>query len=209
MMVGLDVDESDQAGARAVRAYVCDGLGPPVRTAVWFKGSVNAGNTASMTSPGGKETLDLALGDQEATGTYTDAAGASHPFTAPLAFGGAGIYNVTIDENYRYTGISTDGSSLDAQIDWNAESPSGGQNEETVVVEGTITTAAGEKIDFRNYALPFVTPEDLREAGMPTTYSQFQDTSLRPDEYIAVVSPGGLYWFGRSGDVKGGTPGLR
>src|SRR4051794_15737375 len=47
MMVGLDVGESDQAGARAVRAYVCDGLGPPIGTAVWFKGSVNGGNTAN------------------------------------------------------------------------------------------------------------------------------------------------------------------
>jgi hypothetical protein len=205
MLVGLDVDEADQAGSRAVKAYICDGLGPPLGTAVWFKGSANGG-TASMTSPGGQEKLDLALGDQEASGTYTDADGASHPFTAPTAFLGAGIYNVTIDENYRYTGTSTDGSSLDAKIDWNAQSPSGNQNEEAVAVEGTITTTDGEKIDFRNYALPFFSPEALREAGMPTTYSQFQDTSLRPDEYIAVVSPGGLYWFGRSGDVKGGNP---
>jgi hypothetical protein len=210
MLVGLDVGESDQVGSREVRAYVCDGLGPPLGTAVWFKGSTKQDNTASLTSPGGQEKLDLALGDQEASGTYTDAAGASHPFTAPTAFLGAGIYNVTIDENYRYTGTSTDGSSLDAKIDWNAQSPSGNQNEEeeeeAVAVEGTITTAEGEEVDFRNYALPFRTPEELREAGLPTTYTQFKETSLGPDEYIAVVSPGGIYWFGRSGDVRGGSP---
>src|SRR4051812_13212761 len=39
--VAFDVTPPDADGARDVRAYVCDGLGPPDGMAVWFRGPVN------------------------------------------------------------------------------------------------------------------------------------------------------------------------
>src|SRR5687768_13392143 len=37
----FDFGAPDEAGAAPVRAYVCDGLGPPNGMAVWFKGTAS------------------------------------------------------------------------------------------------------------------------------------------------------------------------
>ena len=57
--VAFDVAPPDAEGMRDVRAYVCDGLGPPDGMAVWFRGPMNEETVnqledmVSLTSPGG------------------------------------------------------------------------------------------------------------------------------------------------------------
>lgn len=40
--VSLDLTAPDDKGARILRVYVCDGLGPPEGMAVWFRGDLGA-----------------------------------------------------------------------------------------------------------------------------------------------------------------------
>ena len=32
--------------------------------------------------------------------------------------------------------------------------------------------------------------------------------TIETGEYVAVIAPGGSHWFGRSGDVRSGSPGV-
>jgi hypothetical protein len=48
---------------------------------------------------------------------------------------------------------------------------------------------------------------DLEASGLPSGFTDYADTSHVPDSYIAVISPGGAFWLGRNGDVRGGKPG--
>lgn len=200
--VAFDVSPPDAEGARDVRAYVCDGLGPPDGMAVWFRGPVieeavdQLEEVASLTSPGGQETLQIGLLDEnEVRGAFTNADGRTSRFIAFPAFDGGGIYEVTLDEDLAYSGTSTDGSTLE------------GQSSEEGNVEGTITTAAGEQIEFFTQSMALASAELLTEQGLPTTYRQFAANAQVPGEYVAVVAPGGNHWFGRSGNVRGGSPG--
>ena len=200
--VAFDVSPPDDEGARDVRAYVCDGLGPPDGMAVWFRGPVDEGASSqlgemvSLTSPGGQETLQIGfLDDNEVRGAFTNADGRTSRFITYPAFAGGGIYEVTLDEDLVYTGTSTDGSTLE------------GQSSEEGNVEGTITTAGGEAIEFFTQSMALASAEALTEQGLPTTYRQFAANAQVPGEYVAVVAPGGSHWFGRSGNVRGGSPG--
>ena len=200
--VAFDIGAPDAEGARDVRAYVCDGLGPPDGMAVWFRGPVNEetskrlGEMVSLTSPGGQETLQIGYLDKnEVRGAFTNANGRTSRFIAYPAFAGGGIYEVTLDEDLRYSGTSTDGSTLE------------GQSSKEGNVEGTITTASGEKIEFFTQSMALASAEALTEQGLPTTYRQFAANAQVPGEYVAVVAPGGTHWFGRSGNVRGGSPG--
>lgn len=200
--VAFDISPPDADGARDVRAYVCDGLGPPDGMAVWFRGPVNEETVgqleemASLTSPGGQEMLQIGyLDDLEVRGAFTNADGRTSRFIAYPAFAGGGIYEVTLDEDLIYTGTSTDGSTLE------------GQSSEEGNVTGTITTADGEEIEFFTQNMALASPELLAEQGLPTTYRQFAANAQVPGEYVAVVAPGGSHWFGRSGNVRGGSPG--
>src|SRR3954467_13149642 len=52
--VALDLGAPDANGQRVLRAYVCDGLGPPAGIAIWFRGSVTGegSESVSLTSVG-------------------------------------------------------------------------------------------------------------------------------------------------------------
>ncbi len=102
---------------------------------------------------------------------------------------------MTLDEDLVYTGTSTDGSTLE------------GQSSEEGNVTGTITTADGKQIEFFTQSMALASAELLTEQGLPTTYTQFAANAQQPGEYVAVVAPGGAHWFGRSGNVRGGSPG--
>lgn len=128
-------------------------------------------------------------------GAFTNADGRTSRFIAYPAFDGGGIYEVTLDENMHYSGTSTDGSTLDGQADDQGN------------VTGTITTADGKQIDFFTQNMALASAELLTEQGLPTTYRQFSANGRVPGEYVAVVAPGGTHWFGRSGNVRGGSPG--
>jgi hypothetical protein len=200
--VAFDVAAPDAQGNRMVRAYVCDGLGPPAGKALWFTGSVDpestttGGQTVPLPSAGGNEVLTIDhLSERAVSGAFTNAAGERAQFIAYPGTDGAGIYEVTLSEDLRYTGISTDGSRLEATTN-----PEGR-------TEGTITTAAGKTIEFVNQSLALASPAALSSRGLPDTFTQFVDNNQVPGEYVAVIAPGGSHWLGRSGNVRAGSPG--
>ena len=202
--VGIDLAPPDHAGQRALRAYVCDGLGiangQPAGIAVWFTGVLDTTviPTAPLhfTSVSGQHTLVItAINERGVYGSFVEPGGARSHFVAYQAFDGAGIYEVTLDESLRYTGISTDGARLEAQ-----SAPDG-----TTV--GTIKPAQGRTIPFTVRSLALASVANLSEHGLPD-YTPFAAQNQIPGEYVAVIAPGGTHWFGRSGFVRLGLPNL-
>jgi hypothetical protein len=200
--VALDIGVEDSTGMLPVRAYVCNGLGGDDGLAVWFKGSVDPdtilepGQFAILTSPGEGETLAIGnLNDYGVRGTFTRGDADPVRFATFRAVDGAGIYDVTLDENLHYTGIATNGSTLDAQV------------LEDGYVSGAITTAEGEEVQVYVQVLALVPPEQLADIGVPLAYTDFAKQSVVPGTYVAVISPGGAFWMGRSGNVRDGRPG--
>ena len=200
--VGFDFDAPASAGSAAVRAYVCDCVGLPEGMAVWFKGSVDKAmleeseDGVSLISASGNEELVIrAWSDYAVSGAFSGADGVPRKFAAFRAIDGAGIYEVTLDENLIYSGTSTDGSVLQAKSD------------EMGHVEGSIVTAAGEMISFSVNTLALLPEEELSRQGLPTDFTRYAANNLQPDSYIALISPGGVFWLGRNGDVRGGKGG--
>jgi hypothetical protein len=200
--VAFDLTAPDKNGTRTLRAYVCDGLGVPDGMAVWFKGLVPAKPQAEdfpleFTSVSGQETLTITvLSDGRVLGAFTEASGDRSPFAAYPAIDGAGIYQVTLDANLHYKGTSTDGAILDAQAD--------GQG--TTI--GTIKPANGNTTAFTVHSLALAPPAALASHGLSEDYYNYTAFNQVPGSYVAVIAPGGSHWFGRSGAVQAGSPGL-
>jgi len=180
--VAFDLAPADERGNRALRAYVCDGLGEPEGMAIWFRGSVGADEAAggakglSFTSVGGQETLTItALKERGVYGVFVNDAGVKAHFVAYPSF---------------------DGAVLDALA-----TPEG-------VTTGTITVPGGKRIGFTVRSLALASPADLAAHGLPEDFRKFQEFNQVPGEYVAVIAPGGSHWFGRSGFVRDGSPGL-
>ena len=76
------------------------------------------------------------------------------------------------------------------------------------MTEGTITTAAGDELEFTVNSLALATPAALSARGLPDDYRQYVDVNQVPGEYVALIAPGGSHWLGRSGNVRGGSAGL-
>ena len=113
--VAIEIDKADAQGLSKVRAYVCDGRGEPEGKAIWFSGPVDAvattkpGASATLTSAGGNEDLVLEyVADGRVQGSFKDEEGARRQFAAYPAIDGAGIYEVSLDQDLHYTGVSTD-----------------------------------------------------------------------------------------------------
>jgi hypothetical protein len=209
--VAFDFDAPAEAEAN-VRAYVCDGLGPPNGMAVWFRGTASEEEmeglerSVTLTSPTGKETLVIAYRSEYGIhGAFTGADGRLRGYAAFRAVDGAGIYDVSLDPQLTYRGSSTDGNILEAQATLEEHEGMGGQR--VGHVTGTITTPDGEVIPFNLMVLAHCPEEDLRESGLPTQFVEFAENSLVPGQYVAVLSPAGMYWLGRSGRVRDGDPG--
>jgi hypothetical protein len=200
--VAIEADASDKGSpVKNIRAYVCDGRGPPKGKAVWFKGSVDTaktkdgGQTVSLSSAGKQETLGIDQYDQRLVkGSFTDADGVRRQYVAYPARDGAGIYEVTLDQKLHYKGTSTDGSKLDAQAGREG------------LVTGTLTTADSTKVPFAIRTLALASPAELSSSGLSPDYRKDAAHSLVPGEYVAVISPGGTHWLGRAGNVRGGSP---
>jgi hypothetical protein len=203
--VAIDLAPPDKTGHRVLRAYVCDGLGfpkPPDTAggiATWFRGSVRPEDVSNASpllvkSVTGLEDLRLtALTDHAAYGSFTEASGARAHFVAYPAIDGAGIYQVTLDQNLHYTGTSTDGADLDAQVFADG------------TTTGTIKPASGKKIDFTVHNLALATADELVSNGLPVDYALYKAENQVPGSYVAVIAPGGSHWFGRAGFVQGGV----
>lgn len=192
--VAFDVDPAGTAG-RKLRAYVCDGLGPPVGKAIWFSGAVGANRVRAT---GGKEQLTIAkFSNRLVLGTFRDRRGHSFQFAAYPAIDGAGIYQVTVGKNLRVTGTSLTGDRLDARIVTKRSTT------------GTITTAGGTKLTFTVRNLSLATPVALRRHGLPNVYKRYARSNQVPGEYTAVIAPDASHWLGRSGFVRTGSPGTQ
>ena len=201
--VAIEVDRPDAKGMSKVRAYVCDGRGEPEGMAIWFAGPLDAaattrpGANVTLTSAGGDEDLVLDyVADGRVQGSFKDEEGARRQFAAYPAIDGAGIYEVTLDKDLRYKGVSTDGNELVATA------------EKSGRTAGTITTAAGKKVEFAVQSLSLATPAQLSARGLPTDYRKYAKVNQVPGEYTAVIAPGGSHWLGRSGNVRGGSTGV-
>ncbi|MGQ0575169.1 MAG: hypothetical protein ACT4RN_13325 [Pseudonocardia sp.] len=200
-VIAFDIDPAAADGGRTFRAYVCDGLGEPTGLALWFTGMVDPakvagiGTVVAVPSATGAQTLEIGnFIDSELRGTFVDADQNRHRFISNPATDGAGIYQVTASQDLTYTGTSTIGDKLEAKLSGS-------------VVTGTITTFAGATIPFEQEVLAFLSPDRLAQFGNSGAAVAFAGNSGKPGEYVAVVSPGGTAAYGRSGNVRRGSPG--
>ena len=133
-----------QEGAREVRAYLCDGQS----INEWFTGTAE-GDELDLTSEGGAR-LEGSLAPEAATGTITLEDGQSFEFTADLATGIAGLYNVNLSPDGVVAGTSEAGGSIEGQL---ADEPQLAPQRqlETYPVTGTITAPDGEERDFEHF----------------------------------------------------------
>ncbi len=177
--IALALEGADAAGNQRMRVVLADG--EPGGDAEWFEG-MSQGGRAELTSASGKARLEAHVEPAHATGTVTLADGRQRPFHTIPATHGAGIYDVEVTADGRYTGTSTTGNKLEAQQAGN-------------FVEGSLTTPNGDRFMYR--------VADLSRAfGYPTPGGA-------PDRYTLVVSRYGLAQMGRGGGdaLKTGSPG--
>jgi hypothetical protein len=200
--VAIELLPLDAQGRRPFRAYVCDGLGPPQGISIWFTGlgpAAVAPDTRSLSFPSvtGREQLRFtSVSERALHGAFVDANGVAAQFVAYAAFDGAGIYQVTLDSDLNYRGTSTTGDILEGRADRAGNT------------SGTITTTDGQRIPFDVNSLALAAPADLALHGLPPDYTNFAALNQVPGEYVAVIAPGGSHWFGRTGAVQLGSPGL-
>jgi hypothetical protein len=177
-----------------ISVYACDGLGPPQGMAVWFGGVVDPNkmnDPLRLASSTKRENLEIdTYNERLIKGTFTTAKGERHQYMAYPTSDGAGIYQVTLDKNLKYTGTSTLGDKVTAQA-----SRKGG-------VDGTVTTAGGDDIPFRLNTLSLASPTKLTSAGLSTSYRKDVKQSLVPGEYVAVIAPSSTHWLGRIGTIQ-------
>jgi hypothetical protein len=128
----------EEGNERDVRAYLCDGE----RLTEWFTGEAE-GNELDLTSEGGAR-LEGNLSTEASTGTITLEDDRTLTYTADLARGVAGLYNVTISEEGRVRGTSETGGLLEGQLGEEEET----RDEEVRPISGTFTSAEGQEVSF-------------------------------------------------------------
>ncbi|HEX2272882.1 MAG TPA: hypothetical protein VHG90_03300, partial [Acidimicrobiales bacterium] len=127
--IALAIEAADAAGNQRIRVFLADG--EPGGDAEWFEGT-SRGGSAELTSTSGKARLEARIELAHATGTVTLADGNTRPFHTIPATHGAGIYDVEVTADGRYTGTSTTGNALEARQAGN-------------FVEGSLTTPNGDR----------------------------------------------------------------
>lgn len=137
--VALVADSPEEEGQeRDVRAYLCDGES----ITEWFTGRAE-GNELDLTSEGGAH-LEGNLSTEASTGTITLDDERTLTYTAELARGVAGLYNVTISEEGGVRGTSETGGLLEGQLGEEEEM----SGEEVRPISGTFTSAEGQEVSF-------------------------------------------------------------
>lgn len=123
-----------------------------------------------------------------------DATGQRNRFISNPSTAGAGIYQVTVTPELKYSGTSTIGDKLEGQL-------ADGK------LTGTLTTFDGKQIPLLQEVVALATPARLVAVGNSGAATAFAANSAVPGEYVAVLAPGGTAAFGRSGNVRRGSPG--
>ncbi len=130
--------EEEEGQERDFRAYLCDGED----VTEWFTGRAE-GNELNLTSEGDAR-LEGNLTTEASTGTITLEEDRTLTYTAELARGVAGLYNVTILEEGGVRGTSETGGLLEGQLGGEAEM----RGEEARLIIGTFTSAEGQEVGF-------------------------------------------------------------
>ena len=177
--LAMSVDPAEAGGARRVRVYMSDGL--PDGDIEWFVGSVPSNGRIDITSASGQAKLAGTLTNDEGRGTVTLRNGRQVSFFAVPAGDGAGIHDIEVTADKRYIGTSEKGEKLDL-------------NQDGHTITGSITTPSGRKVDVLSHDL--------------TDVFEYSRAGSQPDKCVAFASPGGRYFIGRSGNVRGGSSGL-
>jgi hypothetical protein len=139
-IVAASPDE-EEGQERDVRAYLCDGES----VSEWFTGRADA-NELNLISEGGAR-LEGNLSTEASTGTITLEDDRILTYTAELARGVAGLYNVTIAEEGRVRGTSETGGLLWGQLGEEQEEMGG--EEEVRTIGGTFTSVEeGQEVNF-------------------------------------------------------------
>ena len=128
----------EEGQERDVRAYLSDGE----RLTEWFTGTAE-GNELDLTSEGDAH-LQGNLSTEASTGTITLGDDRTLTYTADLARGVAGLYNVIISEEGRVRGTSETGGLLEGQLGEEEER----RDEEVRPISGTFTSAEGQEVSF-------------------------------------------------------------
>ena len=128
----------EEGQERDVRAYLCDGES----VTEWFTGRAE-GNELDLTSEGGAR-LEGNVSTEASTGTITLDDARTLTYTAELARGVAGLYNVTISEEGRVRGTSETGGLLQGQLGEEEEM----RDEEVRPISGNFTSAEGQEVSF-------------------------------------------------------------
>ena len=136
-IVAASPKERGQEG-RDVRAYLCDGE----RITEWFTSRAQ-GNALDLISEDGA-LFEGILSAQASTGTITFKDERTLTYTAELASGLAGLYDVTISEEGGVSGTSETGGFLEGQLD---EEEQRGE-EELRPIRGSFTSTEGQEAGF-------------------------------------------------------------
>ncbi len=148
------VATSAQESVRDVRAYLCSGGA----INEWFWGSAE-GNKLDLKSDSGAR-LEGRLSPQAATGTITLDDGTSSTFTANLATGIAGLYNVNLLGDGRVIGTSETGNQLEGQV---ADEP---DEDGLYPITATIIVSNGQKQNIEAFAAS-TEPAEARWVVLP------------------------------------------
>ena len=170
---------NDPSGTRVVRAYVSDSEPEPDGDVQWFVGPL-PGADFDMPSKMGDARISGIIAEDGVSGEITLPDGTPRPFFAAPSGQGAGIYNVTVEDDRRHTGTSEQGAKFDLRYD-------------NGTVMGTITDPEGREFP-------------MLGADLATAYG-YEDEYSKPGTYTAFVAPRGRYVFGRSGSVRAGQQG--
>ena len=167
-------------GQRQLRVYVSDAEPEPEGDIEWFTSPIS-GNTFDLTSASRNARLDGTISPDGITGMITLPGQPARRYFAGPAGEGAGIYDVTVQQDRGHTGTSEEGGRLELTY-------------KDGMVNGRVTAPDGRSVD-------------LLGADLTHAYRMGVEGSL-PGTYIAFAAPRGRFLIGRNGDVRGGRPGL-
>jgi hypothetical protein len=173
--------EEEGQEERDVRAYLSDGES----VTEWFTGKAE-GNELDLTSEGGAR-LEGNLSTEASTGTITLEDDRTLTYTAELARGVAGLYNVTISEEGRVRGTSETGGLLEGQLGEEEEM----RGEEVRPISGIFTSAEGQEVSFGVLGRE-PDPDEYRWIVLEDGQAKGAKKGARTGSTLGYIDPGSL-----------------